>query len=173
MDPLTSPGPFPDSGKVTNPEAGDHVIRGDAVVAGDGLPAGGRARPGRIAVIYDGECSMCRVSAEAVRVFDNSDAIDLIDLHNDDARAQFPTLKIDALMEELHVVDDQGHVSRGARAVNEVLRQQHGLRGWLAYLWYVPGYAWIADRQYKRIAGSRYGLNRDGHSNQSRSARDT
>ena len=47
---------------------------------------------------------MCRVSAEAVRVFDNSDAIDLIDLHNADARAQSPTLKIDALMEEHRVV---------------------------------------------------------------------
>jgi predicted DCC family thiol-disulfide oxidoreductase YuxK len=173
LDPLTSPGPASDNGNASNPEAGDHVAGGGGEVGTNEMPAGGRARPGRIAVIYDGECSMCRVSAEAVRVFDNSDAIDLIDLHNDDARAQFPTLKIDALMEELHVVDDRGHVSRGARAVNEVLRQQHGLRGWLAYLWYVPGYAWIADRQYKRIARSRYGLNRDGHPNQPRSARDS
>lgn len=125
-------------------------------------PAGGRARPGRIAVIYDGDCKLCRVSAEAVRVFDNSDAIDLIDLHDAEARAQFPSLTIEALMEELHVVDDQGHVWRGARAVNEVLRRQHGVRGWLAYLWYVPGYAWLADRQYKRIARSRYGFDCEG-----------
>ena len=135
-------------------------------------PAGGCAHPGRIAVIYDGECSLCRVSAEAVRVFDNSDAIDLIDLHDADARAQFPALTIQALMEELHVVDDQGRVSRGARAVNEVLRRQHGLRGWLAYLWYIPGYAWLADRQYKRIARSRYGVNCDGRPIKPSAARD-
>jgi predicted DCC family thiol-disulfide oxidoreductase YuxK len=126
------------------------------------VPAGGRARPGRIAVIYDGECSLCRVSAEAVRVYDNSDAIDLIDLHDADARADFPALKFEALMDELHVVDDRGNVSRGARAVNEVLRHQRGLPGWLAYLWYIPGYAWLADRQYKRIARSRYGGRRKG-----------
>ncbi|MBF6561279.1 MAG: DUF393 domain-containing protein [Candidatus Binataceae bacterium] len=120
-------------------------------------PVGGCARPGRIAVIYDGECALCRVGAEAVRVFDNSNAIDLIDLHQADARAQFPGLTIDALMEELHVVDDRGQLWRGARAVNEVLRRQHGLRGWFAYLWYVPGYAWLAERQYRRIARSRYG----------------
>ena len=30
-----------------------------------------------------------------------------------------------------------------------------GLRSLFAYLWYVPGYAWIADRQYKVIAGGR------------------
>jgi predicted DCC family thiol-disulfide oxidoreductase YuxK len=125
--------------------------------------AGGRARPGRIAVIYDGECSLCRVSAEAVRVFDNSDAIDLIDLHDADARAGFPALEFDALMDELHVVDDRGNVSRGARAVNEVLRHQRGLPGWLAYLWYLPGFAWLADRQYKRIAQSRYGAGRTPH----------
>ena len=121
-------------------------------------PDGGRARPGRIAVIYDGECSLCRVSAEAVRMFDNSDAIDLIDLHDAEARAQFPKLTIEALMDELHVVDDSGRVTRGARAVNEVLRRQRGVRGWLAYMWYIPGYAWLADRQYKKIARSRYSV---------------
>ena len=62
-------------------------------------------------------------------MFDNSNAIDLIDLHDAEARAQFPALTIQALMEELHVVDDQGRVTRGARAVNEVLRWQHGLGG--------------------------------------------
>ncbi|HXZ87025.1 MAG TPA: DUF393 domain-containing protein [Candidatus Binataceae bacterium] len=116
----------------------------------------GRAKPNRLAVLYDRDCSLCRLSAEAVRIFDNSDAIDLIDLHDDERRAQFPGLRTEDLMDELHVVDDRGRVWRGARAVNEVLRRQHGMRGLLAWLWYVPGYAWLADWQYKRIAGSRY-----------------
>ena len=120
-------------------------------------PVAGRARPGRIAVIYDGECAMCRASVEAVRTFDNSDAIDLIDLHDESTRVQFPALTVEALMEEIYVVDDRGNLWRGARAVNEILRRQHGARGWLAYLWYIPGYAWMADRQYKRIARNRYG----------------
>jgi predicted DCC family thiol-disulfide oxidoreductase YuxK len=116
----------------------------------------GRARPGRIAVLYDGACELCRIGAEAVRIFDNSAAIDLLDIHAGEARAQFPDLEIDALMEELHVVDDRGRVLKGARAVNEVLRHQHGVRGIFAYLWYVPGYAWLAERQYRRISRSRY-----------------
>jgi predicted DCC family thiol-disulfide oxidoreductase YuxK len=116
-----------------------------------------RAQPGRLAVLYDGACKLCRVSAEAVRMFDNSDAIDLLDIHDQLDRGQFPDLRMENLMEELHVVDDQGRVLRGARAVNEILRYQRGLRGILAWLWYVPGYAWLADRQYKRIARSRYG----------------
>jgi predicted DCC family thiol-disulfide oxidoreductase YuxK len=60
------------------------------------------------------------------------------------------------------VVDDSGRVTHGARAVNEVLRRQHGVRGWLAYMWYIPGYAWLADRQYKKIARSRYSVDRAG-----------
>jgi len=116
----------------------------------------GRAKPKRLAVFYDRDCSLCRLSAEAVRIFDNSDTIDLIDLHDEEQRASFPGLRTEDLIEELHVVDDRGRVWRGARAVNEVLRRQHGMRGLLAWLWYVPGYAWLAEWQYKRIARGRY-----------------
>ena len=116
----------------------------------------GAAKPGRLAVLYDGSCAMCRASADVIRTFDNSDQIDLLDIHTEERRAQFPGLDFDALMEELHVVDDRGRVRRGARAINEVLRRQHGIRGMLAWMWYVPGFAWLADRQYKRIANTRY-----------------
>ncbi len=115
------------------------------------------ASRGKLAVLYDGACKVCRVGAEAIRMFDNADSVELLDLHDDGARARFPALKLDNLLEELHVIDDRGRVYRGARAINEVLRRQRGLRRYLAYLWYVPGYAWLADIQYKRIAASRYG----------------
>ncbi len=115
-----------------------------------------RARPGRLAVLYDGACGICRASTEAIRDFDNSATLDLLDFHDPGVRAQFPELTLEALMAELHVVDDRGNLWRGARAVNQILRQQHGIRGVLAWLWYMPGFAWLADRQYKRIARSRY-----------------
>ena len=93
---------------------------------------------------------------QAVRHFDSSGRIDALDLHDKSVRAAFPELDAERLMQELHAVDDQGRVFRGARAVNEILRRQSGFVGLLAYLWYVPGYAWLADRQYKRIAAARY-----------------
>jgi len=117
----------------------------------------GRARPGRLAVLYDGACAMCRASADIVRSYDNSDKIDLLNFHDDELRVRFPAIELDALMDELHVIDDQGNVWRGARAVNQIMRYQHGVRGMLAWLWYFPGFALIADWQYKRIARSRYG----------------
>ncbi len=116
----------------------------------------GKAPPGRLAILYDGSCEMCRASVRGVRQFDNSGEIVPLDLNDAEARAQFPDLKLEALVEELHAVDDRGRIYRGARAVNEILRYQRGIRGLLAYAWYVPGYAWLADRQYKRIAATRF-----------------
>jgi predicted DCC family thiol-disulfide oxidoreductase YuxK len=109
-----------------------------------------------LAILFDGACEMCRTSLQAIEKFDYSGRLEPIDLHEPDARAKFPDLELKDLLEELHAVDDQGNVYRGARAINEILRIQPGLRGWLAYAWYIPGYAWLAERQYKRIAASRY-----------------
>ena len=119
------------------------------------------ARPGKLAVLYDGDCEMCRTVAGGILDYDNSGALELLNLHASEAREQFPELKLDDLLYELHVIDDAGRVYRGARAVNEILRRQSGLRGLLAYLWYLPGYAWLADRQYKAIAAARYGRRHD------------
>jgi predicted DCC family thiol-disulfide oxidoreductase YuxK len=116
----------------------------------------GRARPGRLAVLYDGDCPKCRAAVEVVRDFDNSNQLDLLDFHDLAVRARFPELTLEALMEELYVLDDRGNLWRGARAVNAILRRQHGIRGLLAWLWYLPGFAIVADWQYKRIARSRY-----------------
>jgi predicted DCC family thiol-disulfide oxidoreductase YuxK len=116
----------------------------------------GKASPGKLAILYDGSCEMCRASLDGIRQFDNSGNMEPLDLHHEEVRAQFPDLTQENLLEELHAVDESGRVFRGARAINEILRRQRGLKGYLAYLWYVPGYAWLADRQYKRIAASRY-----------------
>src|SRR5882672_12011552 len=110
--------------------------------------SGGKASPGKLAILFDGSCEMCRSGAVGFGNFDNSGTIEMLDLNDPNARAKFPDLKLEHLIEELHAVDDRGRVYRGARAINEILRRQHGLKGLLAYLWYVPMFAWLADRQY-------------------------
>src|ERR1017187_5843354 len=127
-----------------------------AMSAGERASGNGKASAGKLAILYDGSCEMCRASLAGIIQFDNSGAIEPLDLHREEVRAQFPGLKLENLLEELHAVDESGRVYRGARAINEILRRQRGLRGYLAYLWYLPPYAWLADRQYKRIAASRY-----------------
>jgi len=115
-----------------------------------------RASLGKLAILYDGGCAMCRDVAAGVLCYDNTRTLELLDANEPAARAQFAEFRLDDLLYELHVIDDHGRVYRGARAVNEILRRQAGLRSLFAYLWYLPGFAWIADRQYKAIAGRRY-----------------
>src|SRR5215831_1157910 len=130
----------------------------------------GKASHGKLALLYDGSCEMCRQGVSQACRFDNTGRLEPIDLFDPAARARFPDLKLEALVTELHAVDDSGRVYRGARAVNEILRRQTGLRSWLAYLWYIPGYPWLADRQYKRIAASRYERDAAGRPKESSSA---
>ena len=138
----------------------------ERVPASSSSAAGGKATRGMLAILYDGGCEMCRTSMQAIEKFDSSGRIEPVDLHDPEARAKFPALVIKDLLEELHAVDDQGTVYRGARAINEILRRQPGIKGWLAYAWYIPGYAWLAERQYKRIAASRYQRDASGRMRQ-------
>ena len=116
----------------------------------------GKASPGRLALLYDGSCEMCTAGVNKAISFDNSGKLEPIDLYDPAARGRFPDLKLERLLDELHAVDDTGRIYRGAGAVNEILRRQSGVRSLLGYLWYVPGYSWLANRQYKKIAASRY-----------------
>lgn len=122
----------------------------------------GRASPGKLAILYDGQCGMCRASLARIRRFDASGKIEPMNLHSPQARAKFPDLTQRELLEELHAINDEGTVYRGARAIHEILRLQPGVRGWLACLWYLPGYPWLASCQYRRIARRRYRRNAQG-----------
>src|SRR5260370_27208484 len=93
----------------------------------------GKASAGKLAILYDGSCDMCRASVDGINQFDNSGLIEPFDLNDQDVRAKFPDLKLEKLLEELHAADDHGRVYRGASARSEILRRLRGLTGHLAY----------------------------------------
>jgi len=111
---------------------------------------------GKLVIIYDGGCGSCRDAVRRLAYFDNTGALEMLDLHDPATRIRFAALSFDALMFELHAVDDRGRVYRGARGVNEILRRQRGPRRFAALLWYVPGVALISDRVYKFVAARRF-----------------
>lgn len=104
---------------------------------------------------------MCVSAVETLRDLDTSGEIELIDLHDPGARRRFPDLESKALLEELHAVDDRGRVFRGAKALKEIARRQKGLAHLVSWLWYLPGFERLADKQYKALARSRYRLSGD------------
>jgi predicted DCC family thiol-disulfide oxidoreductase YuxK len=126
------------------------------------IPQVGKAAAGKIAALIDGGCEMCQAGARAIKKFDTENTVEILDLTEPLDRARFPDLKLEDLTRELHVVDERGRIFRGARAINEILRHQRGPKRLLSYLWYLPGYARFADRQYKRIAATRYARDAGG-----------
>ena len=103
----------------------------------------GKASAGKLAILYDGSCEMCRASLDGIRQFDNSGQIEPLDLHHEEVRAQFPELKLENLLEELHAVDESGRVfaargrstkycggSAGSRATSPTCGTSRATRGW-------------------------------------------
>jgi len=87
-----------------------------------------------------------------VRDFDQANVLDLLDFRDEELQRELPNLRLDAVVAELHIVDDRGNLWQGARAINQILRRQPGISGALAWLWYFPGFAWLAKRHYRRMA---------------------
>ena len=55
----------------------------------------GKAAPGKLAILYDGSCELCRASLDGIRQFDNSGNMEPLDLQDEDMRAKFPDLKLE------------------------------------------------------------------------------
>ena len=113
----------------------------------------------RLTVLYDGACSLCRVSVARVRPFDTRDRIEFLDLHDPSVQERFPQIDREAAMRWMQAVDEQGRRWSGADAWARIGLL---LPGWnlVAWVLLVPGVRWLAARIYFRIARNRYRWNR-------------
>ena len=112
----------------------------------DGPETLAKASPGKLAILYDGGTGeMCGASMAGIRHFDPFEEMGA-------STPESPAIPRGArkfsrsssskknLLEELHAVDDSGRVyPRRARYRRNAARQR-GPTGWLAYLWYLPGF---------------------------------
>jgi len=113
----------------------------------------------RLTVLYDGACSLCRVSVARVRPFDTRDRIEFLDLHDPSVQKRFPQIDQEAAMRWMQAVDQQGRQWSGADAWARIGLL---LPGWnlVAWVLLVPGVRWLAARIYFWIARYRYRWNR-------------
>ncbi len=116
--------------------------------------------PIRPTLIYDGECGFCRAAIERVRRWDRERRLATIPLQ-DGARVAAFGIPLAALAAAMHLILPDGRVFAGADAAPELLRLLPG-KGWLAWLWRLPGVPALARRVYARIAARRRCLVR-GH----------
>lgn len=116
-------------------------------------------RPDADVVIYDGDCRFCTGQVERLARWDTGGRLAFVSLHDPQVAERWPDLTHDMLMEQMYVVDRQGHRHGGAAAFRYLTRQLPRL--WvLAPLLHLPftlplwqwGYRQVAKRRYK-IAG--------------------
>src|SRR5260370_9102709 len=67
----------------------------------------GKASAGKLAILYDGSCDMCRPSVDGINQFHNSGLIEPFDLNDPDVGANFPDFKLENRLSQLQSRDCQ------------------------------------------------------------------
>ena len=110
-----------------------------------------------IPVFYDGKCSFCARSVAVIRRLDALRRIRFIDMHAQEARAEFPDLDLDRGANEMLLRGRDGEWYGGFDAYRVMARHMPIL--WFALpLLFIPPVPAIGRRIYARIAGRRYCL---------------
>lgn len=111
------------------------------------------ARAETPALIYDGECGLCRRAVALVRRWDRERRLRYIPFQDEEATREFG-LALPALAAAMHLVLPDGRVFAGADAVPELGRLLPGKRWWV-WGFAAPGVRRLARRVYARIARNR------------------
>ena len=104
-------------------------------------------------MFYDGDCGFCRCWLAWARTR-LGDRLEYIPLQDPQVPARFPNLSRDRLKASVHLVEPDGTVFRGARAVFGALDQ--GWSSWpLRAYRRIPGVAPLSELGYRTVAGHR------------------
>ncbi len=104
-------------------------------------------------LIYDGDCEFCRRQIDLLERHDARNVIEPVPFQTADLSRYGLTRQ--ATEEAMHLVSSSGSVWRGAAAAREILKLIP--RGWiLAWIFYLPGAMFVAERVYSWVARRRH-----------------
>src|SRR3990172_2342426 len=134
---------------------------GQAAAGGDSGDRNGRAfrgesaagddRPMRPLLIWDGDCGFCRRSVQHLGEL-TGDRIAFEPYQT--AHTRHPTIPVEAFRAAVHLVEADGHVSRGAEAVFRALALGGRRLPLAAYRW-LPGFRALSEWAYHQVAAHR------------------
>lgn len=106
-------------------------------------------------VLYDGACGLCQRSRRALERLGAPGRLEFIDVHDEaEAARLFPKLRHQDLMDEMHVVDPAGRVTRGFFAFRTIADALPAL--WLAWPFlHLPLVPIAGTRVYRWVARNR------------------
>lgn len=106
-------------------------------------------------MFYDGGCPLCSREVAHYRRIDTSDNVNWIDIsvHPDSLKKH--GISHVAAMKQLHVLNPQGEIVRGAYAFQTLWRALPRYR-FLAACVSFPGFLWVMDKIYNQFARQRF-----------------
>ena len=107
-------------------------------------------------VLFDGDCSLCQASVRVIRSLDLLRQVRFMDIANEwpAVQKQFPQLRQEICLEEMHLVRADGRVVTGFDAYRTLAWVLPV--GWLVLPFlYLPGVRFLGRRIYASIAGGR------------------
>ncbi len=107
-------------------------------------------------VIFDGHCSICTAQVNKLPWWDCRKRLAYLSLHDPEVQRRWPDVSHDRLMQEMLIVDREGHCYWGPEAIRYLTRRLRRL-WWAAPLAYFPGsmllwrplYRWVARNRYR------------------------
>jgi len=117
-------------------------------------------RPDADVVIFDGHCGICTAQVKKLPFWDCRQRLSYLSLHDPEVQRRWPDVSHDRLMQEMLIVDRNGHRYWGPEAIRYLTRRLRRL-WWAAPFAYFPGsmllwrpaYRWVARNRY-RFSGS-------------------
>jgi predicted DCC family thiol-disulfide oxidoreductase YuxK len=111
------------------------------------------------AVLYDDECSFCTFQMKVLSWLDWGNRFSLIPASDPRVALIAPGLSSTQLNEAIHCTTAEGHIHRGARAIRFIAMRLPLLVP-LAFVLWLPGVIYAAERVYQVISRNRQHISR-------------
>ena len=118
-------------------------------------PVALRDEANRPTLIYDANCALCEATKNFLARWDWRGSICYLHFQEGQAAELLPHLAGLEYLEAMYFLDKEGTCWKGMEAAREILRYLPFGRP-LAWLFYLPGVPFLADRLYTWIARNRY-----------------
>jgi predicted DCC family thiol-disulfide oxidoreductase YuxK len=107
----------------------------------------------RLTLLYDGDCSFCQRSARRAAAW--SASIEPLPLQNPTVATRFPHVSLQAALESMHVIREDGLTAKGARAWRLLAARGPWFLRLAAMTFVIPGVPQVAELVYGWIARNR------------------
>lgn len=84
-------------------------------------------------LFYDSECTLCSRFQKALLMLDNNKSLAYKSIHDEDTFELYPMLDEEACEQEIHLLDKEGNILRGAEVVEFLIKLIPGVKkfSWL------------------------------------------